>query len=125
MIEIDKDYFCVGNGLIDGKCEFYDLVNGNYCDNDGSCDYKYRKWPTPIQFEQEYGFAYPDDGAVYTLGIIENNTPIGWEITKWGDVKHQYGKINIIEKSPTIYMIVEVVCACTPFGPPYAEWRPE
>jgi len=122
MTEIDKDFYCYEGKYDNGYCKDCD-VNTKHTQNCGNCR---RKWPTPEQFEAEYGFEYPDDGAVYTLSIIENfNRAIGWETTEWGKVKHQYGNRINIGKSPPIFMTVYVVCSCTPFGKPPAGWRPE
>ena len=62
----------------------------------------------PEQFKEEYGVEYTDDGAVYYEE--EGDTSYWWDTINYGEIK---GTDLLI------------VCACTPFGCPSKEWRPE
>jgi hypothetical protein len=107
--EIDGDFYCSANFLmIDGsKC------NREICGIDGCyenyCPHLHRKHPTPEEFKEEYGEEWSDDGAVYELD--KNRWPVDqrWFV----GTKKNCGKNSII------------VCACTPFGKPDDNWRPE
>ena len=103
--KIDKDFYCSAgyykdNECLKGLCPPLSLCNI-------VCQNYHRKYPTPEQFKKEYGFNYPDDGAVYVLlhGIKE------WAIYEYSVAK----RFN--ESEP-------VVCACTPWGKPPKKWRP-
>jgi hypothetical protein len=101
--EIDEAHYCVGDK---DECEY---ENGE-CESD-DCPYRRRKWPTPEQYKAEYGRDWPDDAAVYylTLGLIA--------VEHWAVVSKDYLKYRD-SLGPT-------VCACTPFGTPPDDWRPE
>jgi hypothetical protein len=61
------------------------------------CRYRYHKWPTKEQFKKVYGVEY--EGAGYYFNGI------GWI---------QSSSLDKVE-----------VCACTPWGKPPDDWRPE
>ena len=111
--EINRDWYCTANRFKDGICNL--CKNGGsatfYCEK--SCSCCHRKHPTPEQFLAEYGFAYPDDGAVYLLKH-RNSYPHykEWEIFTYGFVK----SLNNLEP---------IICACTPWGRPSDDWRPK
>lgn len=98
---IDKDFYCSA-GLPKDRCK---IVDKN-CEPD--CGAYHRKHPTPKQFKKEYGFDYPDDGAVYSF------TFDGAQDT-W--VAGNYRWAKSYEKDIT-------VCACTPWGKPDDNWKP-
>jgi len=102
--KIDKDFYCSANCYADGDCET-SLCGCQTCQND--CKNHHRKHPTPEQFKEEYGFDYPDDWAVYCRKSKNDE----WEIGAFWGAKH--------------YQCKEIVCACTPFGTPDKDWRPE
>ena len=119
--EIDKNWYCSS----------FDNLAG-YCDRDGfypeKCDSKciqhHRKWPTPEQFELEYGEEFPDDGAVYTLlepNLLEEPH---WNIKNFSEakqLKREFENQLKMVKTPRKYYII---CACTPWSVPSDDWRP-
>jgi len=100
-IEISNDLFC-------GRTDFCDAAISNGCEG-LSCGECHRKWPTPEQFKEEYGEEYPDDGAIYFVEDDFYRDEISW---KAGTYKDDFSSAYI-------------VCACTPFGNPPADWRPQ
>jgi hypothetical protein len=104
--EIDKNFYCSTAGMAD-------------CPDMGNCtgcpDY-HRKHPTPEQFKKEYGREYSDDGAVYVYTYLGYNQTKGTGFF-WVVENYKFQKEH--------YKDDKVVCACTPFGKPKANWRPE
>jgi len=128
--EIDRDFYCSGNNFdpdeddsADGKrakglCRVNFNENGCFPCNREKCEYGcfHRKHPTPEQFKEECGYEYPDDWAVYALH--EGYMGGGWDaVMGYGDAKH------LAEVNPNLKFFF--VCACTPFGKPGNDWRPE
>jgi len=113
--EIDRDFYC--------SAHFYDVMGicrlhgAALCCNIAPCSKKHRKLPTPEQFLQEYGEEYSDDGAVYWR--IKNG------VKSWlcGTIEELKDRIpSTIEELLVEY---EIICACTPWGKPPEDWRPE
>ena len=102
LSEINKDFYCSAGLYKDGDCEI--ALNGCYtCKTD--CPNYHRKHPTPKQFKKEYGYAYPEDYAVYVADLDQGDNPI-WVTTDYWLAKNRgFGKQSI-------------VCACTPWGKP-------
>jgi hypothetical protein len=104
--EINKDFYC--------SAERYDNLfcrgSGATCDANRSCNAYHRKHPTPEQYKEEYGGEYPDDGAVY---VLKSNLRGGseWCVVAYFTAKREGYK--------------PIVCACTPFGCPDDNWRPQ
>ena len=76
----------------------------------------HRKWPTPEQYREEYGREYPDDWAVYVWEYIpypNNDYKYKWVVKDYLFAKTLPLKDKII------------ICACTPWGKPPDNWRPE
>ena len=98
--EIDKDFYCA---LGRDKKKQRDLCNNEcaFCD----CEAYQRKWLTLEQFKLEYETDYPDDWAVYVLTFGGK-----WEVYRYDTFKDED---------------MLIVCACTPWGKPPADWRPE
>jgi len=94
----DKDFYC---------CGFSTDLCGHFPVCPEICRMRRHKYPTPKQFKEEHGVEYPDDGAVYA----RCKKIIGWYSMGYG-----YAKTS----SEYDY----IVCACTPFGSPPADWRP-
>jgi hypothetical protein len=75
------------------------------------CERGKHKWPTPEQFEEEYGHA-PVDTACYVLctfceeGVVKQE----WVSVDWEEKDFLPDKIAVI--------------ACTPYGRPPLEYRP-
>ena len=98
--EISKDFYC---SRYTGEIACMErLVSFENC---GTCECYHRKWPTPEQYREKWGKDYPDHGAVYVLvgrGV--------WEVFRYDTFK---GEDELI------------VCACTLWNRPPADWRPE
>ena len=111
--EIDKDYYCSADAF--GGTEWCNLKN-KLCIGVSQesydpvyCSCYHRKFPTPAQFKEEYGFDYPDDWAVYYFeGRLEG---LVW-------------RVGILDQAK-MYKVSHIVCACTPFGKPANDWKPE
>ena len=73
------------------------------------------KYPTPEEFENDYGYEYPDDGAVYyNWDYVDSKEE--WYIDTFAWVKELQQ-----DKRFTNFTIV---VACTPWGKPPVDWRP-
>jgi len=106
--EINDNWYCTAFDNFAGYCDH----EGFYPEKcDGKCEQHHRKHPTPEQFEEEYGEKYPDDGAVYVY--CAGKFPY-WVIL----TKKEYDELEPEFKEG-------VVCACTPWGKPPDDWRPE
>jgi len=101
--EISKDLFCSGDHYKDGWCLMGD------CAHVDSCTRCHRKFPTPEQYQDEYGEKPKVGTAVYNHLPIYGMNDDGWVIGTWA------GKLP-----GTITVI-----ACTPFGKPDDGWRPQ
>ena len=115
LAEINKDFYCTRYRDPGKKCnEPFDCIHGIQ-NPDYYCCFMKRKHPTPEQFKQEYGFDYPDDGAVY---IYDPAAPEkGYEL-----YYYSYAKTNFefLWDSKAV-----IICACTPWGKPPDDWRSE
>jgi hypothetical protein len=106
--EINRDYYCSTAGMED-------------CPEKGNCsgcpDCRH-KWPTPEQFKEEYREEYPDDGLVWYR--FPDDKKYEW-------LYIQYAKLRaiLIEDWCKERDKVIIVCACTPFGKPDYDWKPE
>ena len=116
--ENESNYYCsTGFDLKFGSSCNYAICNyaiseaSHRCNT--SCRCCHRKWPTPEQFEQEYGREFPDGGAIY---VFDNN--------KWKPARFGYWK-DWHDTPGSIIDCTIAVIACSPFGPPPDTWRPE
>ena len=122
LTEIDKDFYCSA-GLFDihpMSVNFPECVTsrhgyGGICD---TCSCKHRKFPTPEQFKEKYGKEWA--GAVYT--ICNHDCPIG---EKRNCIFKNWSDEHPINPPTSCDSYLVKVCACTPFGKPPADWRPE
>ena len=117
-MEISTNMYCSANDYENSRCFF----NGK-CP---ICRCFHRKWPTPEQFKEEYGKEWT--GAVYVLFVGEKMTQetphsklqfepdVRWLVTV---------PINAFKKINGQPAYDAVVCACTPWGVPPNDWRPE
>ena len=117
MTEINEDFYCSADAYSKGIC---DPDNGSQISLQMKCRYgrcpnHHRKFPTPEQFESEYGFKWPDDGAVYQLA--HNLKEYRWLVASYKSAKDN---IKIFSD-----MYSTIVCACTHFGKPPDSWRTE
>jgi hypothetical protein len=118
--EIYKDFYCSGNktvcnisgGFVSCLIGFGDIG----CDK-ANCGNYHRKHPTPEQFKEEFKEEYPDDGAVYFWDTRYGNGL--WAVGEYGEIiDEDHWKYE--EHKPGA-----MVCACTPWGKPPDDWRPE
>jgi len=121
LVEIDKYFYCsAGFKLNDKGCRIFSQFD---CDKD-HCRHRHHKWPTPEQFKEKYGVEYPDDGAVYFYKGIMNasdgteppTATYKWCVMQYDDAAF-INNYNPMLSGP-------IVCACTPWGMPPANWRP-
>ena len=125
--EINEDFYCSADAFVENeKCWIcYDPVlpnKGKAC-IDGDCFAKKRKHPTPEQFEQEYGFKYPDDAPVWFKYNDDDEYDDCWNLCKY----HFAKEVSIQKEIAThrlYYPKIIIVCACTPHGKPDDKWRP-
>jgi hypothetical protein len=120
--DIDRDFYCsagADTGSVICPKRFSGGEDGLYC---ADCKNRLRKWPTLEQFREEYGGEYPEDGAVYCFdsgGGFDNGISKAWGACRlsiarmYESLPHELGRKFYI------------VCACTPWGKPPDDWRPE
>ena len=108
--EIDKDFFCA---LGRDKKKQRDLCNNECVSCD--CEAYQRKWLMPDQYRDECGKDYPDDWAVYFLEYYGGEKyALDWTVSTLSELYEIGGKFA-----------GKIVCACTPWGKPPADWRPK
>jgi len=113
--ESDMDFYCSLWKNPAKKCGILHFTKKCVSGANGrkKCEHLRRRHPTPEQFKEEYGKDYPEDGAVYCYTRLAFSDPApGWLIGAYAWAK------NRREGDP-------IVCACTPFGKPDKDWRPE
>ena len=112
--EINKDFYCSMGWTPDGvpTC----TIGSNECDRK-ECDCRHRKWPTLKQFKEEYGEEWK--GAVYTLCVNDPCKDSMCIYSEWSDFP------EIEPHPPECERKLVKVCACTPWGKPPNDWRPE
>ena len=120
LIEIDKDFYCVAGYSQQGDCRGVSNIGQLFCYSSSAakkdcgsleCRHRKHKHPTPAQFRREYGFDYPDDGAVYCYTFDGGGY-------SWVAGEYEWAKEYRNDFEP-------IVCACTPWGKPDKDWRPE
>jgi hypothetical protein len=117
MREINATHYCVADccSIKIGekpKCLFEEPSRTAFCDEkeqDG-CRFYHRKWPTPEQYQEEYGRDWSEDGAVYWS---YKDNPVKW---------HTQAEPHTVGDTPDMFYIV---CACTSWGKPSNDWTPE
>jgi len=133
--EIDRDFYC-SIGAFTGKdkcsvgsCNYYGCgipsqSTKKCADND--CGFFHRKYPTLEQFKEEYGVEWI--GAVYVLLIGEKMTQENWHSKPHFEQDVRWLITTLSDAYQKIMgkpAYDAVVCACTPFGKPTNDWRPE
>jgi len=121
MLEMNKDFYCaIDSYNEEGHCDFYD--DGGICE---CCRCFRRKWPTPEQFREEYGKEVPDDFPVwmykgtydYSFKEAATTATYQWTLMTFKDAEAFERNYPMLSG--------QIVCACTPFGKPVKDWRPE
>jgi len=114
--EINKEFYCSANKIVRDRMGNFISCLIDFGDETctGCCNY-HRKHPTPEQYKEEYGEEYHDDWAVYVL--FETVISSSWTAALFSEAK------SSIAKNPSFYS--NIICACTPFGSPDDDWRPE
>ena len=112
MTENSKDFYCSAG---------YKKHCGYENEDCTGCPNYHRKHPTPAQFEQEYRFKW--EGGVYFLDGC-----LGWAFTSYKAWKMTITELAAEAGHNNFKLKADVypcVCACTPFGCPGKDWRPE
>ena len=109
MYEINRDWYCSAGFYEDGVCEL--AYKNKHFDCNPICKCKHRKWPTPEQYREEYVEEWT--GAVYAAEDYFSETGDEWEVCE----SKELATIDTHD--------VNIVCACTRFGKPDRDWRPE
>lgn len=125
---IDKDFYCSA-GLYSfdphlNETAIVSCITGNmYEKRCKDCLNRHRKHPTVEQFKQEYGFEYPDDGAVwYRYRFLDDGDNGGTNWYDWHLKTFKEAKMPLVTWQKHE---IQIICACTPFGKPDNTWRPE
>ena len=111
LTEIDKDFYCGADfnvpkkGFEIGYCQIFRGACGKLCST------YHRKHPTPEQFKKEYGEEWT--GAVYATD------------ESFGEKKDEWCIYENEEEAIRETYDAYIVCACTPYGIPDKDWRPE
>jgi len=117
--EIDRDWYCAKNahenikGVVGYSCSIHGVCYRR-------CAARHRKWPTPEQFKEEYGEEWQDDWAVYDI-FDDGSFTETWGVTLYSASKRfilTFDKLAAGNKCL-------IVCACTSWGKPPDDWRPE
>jgi len=127
--EIDKDYYCSADLINEYKrCKSW---NGwqNYECVKKDCKSYHRKYPTPEQFAMEYGQEHLDYGNILPSNfpvwfLIENDPDSNfqeWILMTYEDALQYEREAEEADIAPIVY----IICACTPWGKPPDDWRPE
>jgi hypothetical protein len=113
--EIDKDIYCSAGCCYpeeERENKPYCRKTGHPCASTKKCDTRHHKHPTKKQFKEEYGYEWT--GAIYCHCMHEDCNAKDCKYKSWGDGE-EYDCLS----KPLI------VCACTPFGKPDDDWKPE
>jgi len=117
--EIDRDFYCSAGLFRDGDCG-KSLFGCQTCRKD--CGNYHRKHPTPEQFKEEYGREVPDDFPVWFIIPEDKNDNFpDWTLMTYADALQYEREEEEADSLPDMY----IVCACTPFGKPDKDWRPQ
>jgi len=122
LITIDKDFYCSASAFARASagntiCFYNDCKP---CREDNGCLNYRRKHPTPEQFKEEYGVDYHDGGAVYCKQIRPaEGTESPWYVFSYAWFKKE--RQTYLNHGDELLC----VCACTPFGKPDRDWRPQ
>ena len=112
--EIDANFYCSRFLFPRKTCSEFALCEGRKT----KCECRHRKWPTPEQYREEYGEEYPKEGAVYSWL---------YPTSMWQSERFKFAKSMARQTLPSgaLAFDYQIVCACTPWGKPPDNWRPE
>jgi hypothetical protein len=115
--EIDRDWYCVTAYMINQNVECHGYAN-EICDG---CIFRHRKWPTPEQFEEEYGWKLSKDFPVWLLIADDpSDSFLEWTLMIYADALQYERESEEADYAPAVH----IICACTPWGCPPDDWRP-
>ena len=118
--EIDRDFYCAQYSNPKEECAIKTVCVSSA--EGGWCRCRHRKWPTPAQFEKEYGYEYPDDAGAWIRIVDDPSDSFNdWTLATYADAM-QYARESEEEDYPPD---VCIVVACTPFGRPPNDWMPQ
>jgi hypothetical protein len=113
--EIDKDFYCSAGKYKKDKVGDVLCVHGNNfwdCERERKrCGNYHRKHPTPEQYKEEYGEDVSDKMPVWYLNLDNPPDQCHWSLA------YYIGVVNVDR--------FIIVIACTPWGKPGDNWRPE
>jgi hypothetical protein len=109
MNEIDALHFCAGDFYIGGK---HPCMIPKSPECEPGCKYYYSKWPTPEEFEEEYGEEYPWNGGVYYWSK---------DYDCWCTGHYE----SVLAMDCGERFLGSIRCACTPWGNPPFDWNYE
>jgi len=120
--EINNDYYCTLGAFVKNEgCNYYGCgipSQATKTCSEAKCGYYHRKHPTPEQYKEEYGEDVPENMPVWGFDrYYYNKDNRKWRIALWQTDK--YFRQEDDERFEFF------VVACTPFGKPDDDWRPQ
>jgi hypothetical protein len=118
--EINKDFYCSANRYRPEKPAYDRCGGAESCDcQSDTCPHHHRKYPTPEQFKEEYGEEYAGHRPVWWKYADDNGI---WRTKSYNAAMGVQERLN---REGGLYSNILIVCACTPWDRPPADWRPE
>lgn len=115
--EISEDFIC-SSGFYNFDDTCYMLSQGDYECKYYDCSAYHRKHPTLEQYKEEYGKEVSENMPVwYRLKI--KNVWNGWVLDMYEGTNLKMFREKMSEGD------IKIVIACTSFGKPSDDWRPE
>ena len=118
--EINKDFYCTCYYMPRLSCPIKARCVSGIAGSE--CEHLHRKYPTPQQYEEEYGVEYPNNGAYIRAHFHNEDQPSSWIV----DIYEEASSLSIITEElilDTAYRKIDIVCACTPWGCPPLDWE--
>ena len=126
--EIDGDFYCIDD-RVDVCKKQAGIIGQEWSDAECrmKCTRSMPKWPTMEQFRNDYGHDYPDEWAVYHNTWYCDTGKSLYLTGRWRlDTRREAERcIGSYEKNYAAIMTSGIVCACTHWGQPPDDWRPE
>jgi len=119
-VEINEDFYCSADSFKNSICHHNPPQEYSCLRLVGSCKFYHRKWPTPDQYREEYGEEYAGHRPVWWKPVEGNGM---WRTKSYRAV------MGVLERAKRegglyYYSNILIVCACTPWDRPPADWRP-